>query len=153
MEESDLSWLKKQLMIWISIHIEIPEQTTFLEETKENSLWQWQSSVTHQSFSWTSHQQVLILRPKDSCGILFQRSQPKERRALSLSPLTPWMKLKLSAPKSESWLKENSNVLDLLSTSRTNLELVMKWKSRSRLFLKLNPKRCSHHVVSKTQES
>jgi len=78
-----------------------------------------------------SHLQVLILKLRDSCGILWQRFQLNRRRVLSFWQPILWKKLRHYAPKWESWSRVNSNASEVLHTSRTNTEQALSLKLRS----------------------
>jgi hypothetical protein len=133
---SGQDWSNNRSRIWTLWTTLMSEPTNSVEVTRERCLLLWPWSVTHQLYSWMSQVLESTHKPRDSCGISYPRFLPRERSLLSLLPPTLWKRLRLSAPRWVSWYKVNSSALDLVSTSRTSLELVMRWRSRSEHLLR-----------------
>lgn len=72
-----------------------------------------------------------ILKLVVSCGLLLKRFLNETRRVQSSWQLTLWKKLKLCQPKWASWFAVVYSVaLEVLSTLKTNTELVLKFNWR-----------------------
>ena len=80
-----------------------------------------------------SHLQVWTLRPAGSCGKLLRRFHSATKNQLSFSLLILWRKLKLSAPRWESWfVVVSSDVWVARNISKTNMVSAMKLRLKCR---------------------
>ena len=84
-----------------------------------------------------SLQLELILKPKDLCGTLYQKSQLLKNKVQLLLQHIPWKKLRHFARKWGLWYKESSNASDHQHISRISMELVMKLKLKLDKFKKM----------------